>query len=72
MFLKLPFQLVTNLQETVLVINTVLLIASLIIVELIYSEKPKEQRAHLKLFLPLFLVLVGLLIYAAFKQIGKG
>ena len=71
MFLRLPFRLVVNLQETVLVINTVLLIASLIIVELIYSEKPKEQRAHLKYFLPLFLVLVGLLIYAAYIQIGK-
>lgn len=71
MFLKLPFQVLNNVQQTVLVINTVLLISSLIVVELVYSERPRDQRNHLKYFLPLFLVLVGLLIYAAYKQVGK-
>ena len=70
MFLKLPFLLVNNVQQTTLVVNTVLLIASLIVVELVYSERAKPQRAHLKYFLPLFLVLIGLLIYAAYKQAG--
>jgi hypothetical protein len=69
-FLKLPFLLANNVQQTTLVVNTVLLIASLIVVELVYSERAKAQRAHLKYFLPLFLVLVGLLIYAAYKQAG--
>lgn len=71
MFLRLPFHFVTNLQQTVLLINTVLLIAALIVVELVYSEAPKDKRAHLKYFYPLFMVLVGLLIYAAYKQVGK-
>lgn len=71
MFLKLPFQFSPDVQQTVLVINTVLLIISLVVVELIYSEAPKEKRDHLKYFLPLFLVLIGLLIYAAYKQAGN-
>jgi hypothetical protein len=49
----------------------VLLILGLIVVELVYSETPKEKRAHLKYFMPLFLVLIGLLIYAAYKQAGN-
>lgn len=60
-----------NLQETVLVINTVLLLGVLIVVELVYSETPRAKRQHLKYFYPLVLVLVGLLIYAAYKQAGN-
>ena len=71
-FLQIPFHLSSALQQVVLVLNTVILIVSLIVVELVYSEKPKEQRQHLKNFYPLFLVLVGLLIYAAVQQVGKG
>lgn len=71
MFLRLPFQFAANLQDTVLVINTVLLLGVLIVVELVYSETPRSKRQHLKYFYPLVLVLVGLLIYAAYKQAGK-
>jgi hypothetical protein len=70
-FLELPFRFATNLQQIVLVVNTVLLIIALIVAELIYSESPQEKRRHLKYFLPLFLILIGLLIYAAYKQVGK-
>lgn len=71
MFLQLPFNLSDNLQQTALVINTVILIIALIVVELVYSETPKSQRQHLKYFYPLFLVMVGLLIFAAIQQTGK-
>ena len=71
MYLTLPFHIINNLQQTVLVINTVLLIAALIVVELVYAEKPKKKRAHLKYFSPLIMVMVGLLIYAIIKQVGK-
>lgn len=71
MFLRLPFQFVANLQDTVLILNTILLIAALIVVELVYSEIPREQRRHLLYFLPLILVLIGLLIYAVYLQTGK-
>jgi uncharacterized membrane protein len=70
-FLQLPFHFGTNLQQAVLVINTVLLIAALLVIELVYSETPKEKRQHLKYFLPLLLILVGLLVYAAYKQVGN-
>lgn len=71
MFLRLPFQDVVSVQQTVLVINTILLIAVLIVVEVVYSEQPKARRRYLKYFWPLLSVLVGLLIYAAYKQVGK-
>jgi hypothetical protein len=70
-YLQLPFHFSTNLQQIVLVINTVLLIAALILMELVYSESPKDKRQHLKYFFPLFLILIGLLIYAAYRQVGK-
>jgi hypothetical protein len=70
-FLQLPFHFGTNLQQAVLVINTVLFIAALLVIELVYSETPKEKRQHLKYFLPLLLILVGLLVYAAYKQVGN-
>ena len=68
MFLRLPFHLSTNLAQTVLLVNTVILIVALIVTELVYSEQPKNKRQHLKYFYPLFLVMIGLLIYAAYKQ----
>jgi len=71
MFLQLPFQFVSQLQQTVLVINTVLLLGVLIVIELVYSETPRDSRAHLKYFYPLLLVLIGLLIFAAYKQVGN-
>lgn len=71
MFLKLPFEFNGSVQKAALIVNTVLLIGSLIVVELLYAETPREQRKHLLYFLPLFLVLVGLLLYAVYKQIGK-
>lgn len=71
MFLRLPFHMVPHLQQTVLLINTVILIVALVVVELVYSETPRDKRLHLRYFYPLFLVLVGLLVYAAYKQVGK-
>ena len=68
-FLHLPFSFSSNLQHTVLIINTVILITALIVVELIYSEKPRSKRKELRYFYPLFMVLIGILIFAAYKQI---
>jgi dipeptide/tripeptide permease len=70
-FLQLPFHFSTNVQQLVLVVNTILLIVSLVVIELVYSESSKEKRQHLRYFFPLLLILVGLLIYAAYKQVGK-
>ena len=71
MFLSAPFTYLPQLQQTVLVINTVLLLAALIVIELVYSETSRSKRKHLKYFAPLLLVLVGLLIFAAYKQVGN-
>lgn len=71
MFLRLPFEFSDSVQQAALIVNTVLLISALIVVELVYSETPREQRVHLRLFLPLVIVLVGLLVYAVFKQVGQ-
>lgn len=73
MFFGLPLESQASLQQTVLVLNTILLIAALIIVELIYAEKSKaHRRAHLRYFLPIAAVMGGLLMYAFYLQIGKG
>ena len=71
MFLQLPFNFANNLQQTVLVLNTLVFIITLVIMELVYSEAPLEKRKQLKFFFPLFLVLAMLLVYAAYKQVGK-
>jgi len=68
MFFLFPLQHRPDLRQSVFLLNTVLLILALIAVELIYSETPKAKREQLKFFLPLFLVLVGLLIYGAYFQ----
>jgi hypothetical protein len=61
----------TEIRQLALILNTVVLITALIIVELVYAEQPRRNRTHLRMFYPLFLVLGGLLIYAAYVQ-GKG
>jgi hypothetical protein len=70
-FLRLPFGVSPNVQQTILLVNTIILIAALIVAELAYSETTPRKRRHLKYFYPLFIVLVGLLIYAGYKQVGK-
>ena len=70
MFLQLPFHFSHMLQHTVLILNTVLLVCILIFVELVYSESSKEARAHLRYFYPLVAALAGILIYAAYLQMG--
>ncbi len=72
MFLQLPFRFAANLQNTVLIINTVIILALLITVEIVFSEKPKSERKELKYLLPVVVVIGGILIYAAIKQVGKG
>jgi hypothetical protein len=71
MFLELPFKFHPNIQNTVLIINTVLLLAVLIIIEIVYSERPKNKGKDLVYLSPIILVFVGILIFAIVKQIGK-
>jgi len=72
MFLQLSFNFANNLQQTVLVLNTIVFIITLVIMELVYSEASIEKREHLKIFYPFFIVLSVLLIYAAYKQVSNG
>ena len=59
-----------SLQHIVLMANTILLIASLIVVELLYTDASKEQRRHLRYFYPVVAVLVGILVYTIVTQAG--
>lgn len=71
-FLQTPLPAAADsLQHTVLEANTILLIASLIVVELMYSDVPKEQRRHLRYFYPVVAALVGILVYTIITQAGK-
>lgn len=69
MFLRLPFQFASHMQQTVLILNTVILIAALIVAELVYGDTPKDKRAHLRYFYPVLAVIVGILIFAVIKQV---
>lgn len=72
MFLRLPFESTGRLQQTVLVLNTIILLVALVVVELVYADTPKEKRRHLRYFYPLFVMLGALLAYAGYKQVKGG
>ena len=68
MFFHFPLLRIISLRQTVLLLNTILLIAALIVVELVYSEAEQKKRRELRYFYPLFIVLSGLLVYAIYVQ----
>jgi hypothetical protein len=68
-FLQLPFHSTASLQRITLILNTVIVIAALIVFELVYAEVPKKERTHLKHFYSLFVVLFLLLSFALYKQV---
>lgn len=68
MFFAFPIYVVEHVRQLSLLLNTIVLIAALVVVELVYAERPKSDRVHLRYFYPLLLVLTGLLIYAAYLQ----
>ena len=67
--MQLPFHAASYLQQLALTLNTVILIIALIVAELVYADLPKEKRAHLRQFYPLLVVLLGLLVFAIYKQV---
>lgn len=70
MFLQLPFGTGANLVQTVLVLNTVILITALIIIEFTHSDTPRFERRNLRIFIPVFVVMAGIFALAAIKQAG--
>jgi hypothetical protein len=71
MFLRLPFGFELDVQQLALILNTVLLIAVLVTVELAYAEATTEKRRELRYFLPIILVISGILVYAVATQSGS-
>lgn len=68
MFFHFQLQGLTHLRQTVLLLNTVLLIVALIVIELVYSETPTAKRRELRYFYPFLAVLTALLVYAIYIQ----
>jgi hypothetical protein len=68
MFFTFPVHVTDHIRQLSLLLNTIVLIITLIVVELVYSEKPLKQRKHLRYFYPLLIALLGLLVYAAYLQ----
>jgi hypothetical protein len=68
-FLQPHFDPVFHWQEIVLTVNTFLLIAFIIMAEFVYAGAPKKRR-RLRYVYPIFIVLSGLLLFAAFQQGG--
>jgi len=68
MFYTFPILVSPHIRQIALLLNTGVLIVTLIVIELVYSERPKEQRVHLRYFYPLCVILSILLLYAAYLQ----
>ena len=68
MFFNFPIQVTPHVRELALLLNTVVLIVILVVIELVYSERSREERKHLRYFYPLCIVLAVLLVYAAYLQ----
>jgi hypothetical protein len=71
MFLQLPFQFTTQMRNTVLILNTVLLFVALIAVEVYYAHQKTDDKPNYRVFYPFMIVMMGILVYAACVQIGK-
>jgi hypothetical protein len=69
-FITVPAQFNPDIQSVVLILNTLVLIAMLIVAEVMYAETPKSKRAHLTYFYPLAAVCIGLVAFAAYLEIG--
>ena len=72
MLIQFPSLFTNNLQQLVLTLNTVLIIAALVAVELTYAEADSSIRKRPAYLYPIFTVLGSLLIWAVYLQIGKG
>lgn len=68
MFLQVPFEFQPELQHIALIINTLLLIGALILLEFMYDNAPKVRRQHVRLLLPFLAILIGILLYAVYRQ----
>jgi hypothetical protein len=71
MFLQIPLQFTTQMRNTVLILNTVLLFAILVGAEVYYSTKSADSKPNMRVFYPFMAVIVGILIYAACVQAGR-
>ena len=68
MFTHLPYHFPVSLQQTALVLNTMLLIVALLVAELVYAEANPRRRKELRYFLPIFVTFIGVLVYAVYLQ----
>ena len=71
MLLQIPFQFDPGVQNAVLALNSAALAFLLIFMEIIYARGRRESRAQLAYFYPLIVVLVGILVFAAYRQMGQ-
>lgn len=69
MFLGIPQLLSPSFRQTVLILNTVLLILALVVFELVYAEIPKSERKQLPYAYPILIILCGILGLAVFLAI---
>lgn len=71
MFINFDYSLTTTGHHTMFLLNTVLLIGLLVLYELLVVEENKLQKPAVKVLLPIFLVLVVCVGYAAYVQFAK-
>lgn len=57
-----------TLQKTVLILNTLLVIAALLVLEFINNGRSKKKKQQFRKLYPIFVVLLSLLGYAVYLQ----
>jgi hypothetical protein len=71
MLFQFPQLFTTTLQQLTLALNTILLIVILVVAELVYADKPRAERSHLKYLYPVVAVVICLLGFTIYRQAGK-
>ena len=68
MFLTPHTPVPADIQSLALVLNTIVLIGALVVFELAFSELPRGQRRELRIFYPLLIIPVCILLIAFSQQ----
>lgn len=69
MFLGMPHILSASFRQTVLILNTVLLILALVTFELVYADVPRNERKQLPYAYPILITLCAILALAVYLAV---
>lgn len=71
MFTGIPPIFNPELQQIVLIINTLFCIIALVVIEVLYIDAPATKRRHLRIYYPFIAAFICLLFFAFYKEISR-